>query len=218
MARPVEKRVNIERGVVEVIARKGLHATTIQDIANASSVSPGLLYRYWENRDALAADVYREHYDKLVERLLKNAIGARPVWERVDAVIAEFFRFAEESPTILKFLLLSQHEIVPNLPPERGVRRLVGALIADGMAAGEMRRIDPELAMQFFLGVVLQPVVGFIYGSVPGPLTAFLPPVLDALRRVLMSERQTAATKPRVNGAGGSNRNDGHAGGFQKSI
>src|SRR5262245_32197716 len=134
MARPIEKRANIERGVVEVVARKGLHATTIQDIAIASSVSPGLLYRYWENRDALAADVYRAHYDKLVERLLNNALSATSVWQRVDAVVSEFFRFAEESPTLVKFMLLSQHEIVPGLPPERGVRRLLGTLIADGVA------------------------------------------------------------------------------------
>lgn len=194
MARPIEKRAHIEKGVVEVIARKGLHATTIQDIANASSVSPGLLYRYWENRDVLAAEVYREHYDRLVERLLKNAAGSQPVWERIDAVIGEFFRFAEESPTILKFLLLSQHELVQSLPPERGVRRLVGALIADGVSSGEIRAIDPELALQFFLGVVLQPVVGFIYGSLPSPLTKSLPAVLDALRRVLATARPSNGT------------------------
>lgn len=213
MARPIEKRTNIEKGVVEVIARKGLHATTIQDIANASAVSPGLLYRYWENRDALAAEVYREHYDRLVERLLRNAIGSRPVWERVDAVIAEFFRFAEESPTILKFLLLSQHEIVPSLPPERGVRRLVGALIADGMAAREMRKIDNELAMQFFLGVVLQPVVGFIYGSLPGPLTSVLPAVLDALRRVLATDQHSASRKHSPGNGHDSPDSSGHTAG-----
>ena len=51
MARPIQKRENIERGVVQVVAEKGLGATTIQDIASAVGVSPGLLYRYWKNRD-----------------------------------------------------------------------------------------------------------------------------------------------------------------------
>ena len=40
MARPVEKREHIERGVVEVVARKGLRGTTIQDIASEAHVSP----------------------------------------------------------------------------------------------------------------------------------------------------------------------------------
>ncbi|MBI5863585.1 MAG: TetR/AcrR family transcriptional regulator [Planctomycetes bacterium] len=185
MARPIEKREFIEKGVVEVVARKGLHATTIQDIAAAAKVSPGLLYRYWENRDALAAEVYRQHYDALVERILMRAAPTAGTWDQIDAIVREFLAFAEESPTILKFLLLSQHDLVQSMPTERGVRRLLATVLGKGMESGELRRMDPELAIQFFLGTTLQPVVGWIYGTVNGSPVGLHAEIMGALRRLL---------------------------------
>lgn len=185
MARPIEKRGHIERSVVEVVARKGLHATTIQDIAIAAEVSPGLLYRYWENRDDLAGVVYQQHYNALADRLFAQATAATTSWERIEAVIREFLRFADSSPVILKFLLLSQHDLLQNIPSQRGVRRLVGMLIEDGQKTGAIRPMDPELALQFFLGVVLQPVVGFVYGTLPGPMEPRCAEILETLKRVL---------------------------------
>ena len=125
MARPIEKREHIERGVVEVIARKGLHGTTIQDIANEASVSPGLLYRYWENRDELAAEVYRRHYDELLASLGARVLGKTGFWPQVDALVRAFLEFADEKPTILKFLLLSQHDLHQFVPAESGVRQFL---------------------------------------------------------------------------------------------
>ena len=104
MARPVVKRAQIEGGVVDVVARKGLHATTIKDIASAASVSPGLLYRYWENRDALAGEVYQSHLRELLGRLTSAAATERTATARLRAMIAAFLDFADRSPTLLKFL------------------------------------------------------------------------------------------------------------------
>ncbi len=185
MSRPIEKRGHIERSVVEVVARKGLHATTIQDIAIAAEVSPGLLYRYWENRDDLAGVVYQQHYNALADRLFACAAAATSSWERIDSVIREFLKFADSSPVILKFLLLSQHDLLVNIPSQRGVRRLVGMLIEDGQKTAALRAIDPELALQFFLGVVLQPVVGFVFGTLAGPMESRHGEIVEALRRVL---------------------------------
>lgn len=185
MARPIEKRGLIEKSVVAVVARKGLHATTIQDIATAAEVSPGLLYRYWENRDDLAGDVYQQHYNALADRLFNRLAATDSTWGRIDAVVREFLRFADESPVILKFLLLSQHDLVQNIPSQRGVRRLVGQLIKEGQDRGDLRPMDGELAMQFFLGIVLQPVVGFVYGTLAGPIEIRFNEISAALRRVL---------------------------------
>ena len=123
MARPIEKREHIEKGVVEVIARKGLRGTTIQDIALAAGVSPGLLYRYWKNRDDLAGEVYREHYQALLERLATLGIRETRFWDRLSSMIRGFLEFADGNPTVLKFLLLSQHDLQQGVPTEKGIRR-----------------------------------------------------------------------------------------------
>ncbi len=195
MARPIEKREHIERGVVEVVARKGLRGTTIQDIANEANVSPGLLYRYWKNRDDLAGEVYRAHYHTLVDRLATAAAREADLWGRVSVMLHEFLKFADENPTILKFLLLSQHELHDSVPVEQSIRPFVDVLIREGMATGQIRKMDLDLATQLLLGIVLQPAVAALYGQIPTPLVSHHGEIVEALRRVLLNGEQPPAKR-----------------------
>jgi len=196
MARPIEKRAHIERGVLEVVSKKGLAATTIQDIAQAAAVSPGLLYRYWRNRDDLAARVYAEHYNRLVERFEAELAPQRGFWPTLDALVGAFLAFAEQEPIILKFLLLSQHELVQHVPPERGIRKLLQQLVEAGQAAGEVRAMEPALALQFILGIAMQPVIGVFYGDLPGPATRYLGDINTMLQAALSPHGRTTRTHP----------------------
>jgi AcrR family transcriptional regulator len=194
VARPIEKRAHIERGVIEVVSKKGLAATTIQDIAQASGVSPGLLYRYWRNRDDLAAHVYVHHYNALMQRLSASLAPESPsagmqFWAAVGRLVATFLRFVDEQPVILKFLLLCQHELVQHVPPERGIRRLLIRIIEAGQAAGEIRAMNPEFAMQVMLGIGMQPVIGVFYGHLPGPAARHADDICTAMRGALGRDR-----------------------------
>ena len=193
MARPIQKRGDIERGVVEVVARKGLRGTTIQDIADEARVSTGLLYRYWKNRDDLAADVYQAHYLSLIEGLAALSAGERDGWTRLCLMVRGFLEFADENPTILKFLLLSQHDLQSSIPVERGIHAFAMQLIADDMESGRIRRIHPDLALQFLLGIVLQPVVGALYGDISPPMSGYYDEIVSALERVLLNGQAEAA-------------------------
>jgi len=192
MARPIEKREHIEKGVVEVVARKGLRGTTIQDIADGASVSPGLLYRYWRNRDDLAGEVYRKHYQALLEHLGTLAAREKDVWSKLSAIVRGFLKFADGNPTLLKFILLSQHDLHRTVPPEKGIRAFLQNMIRGGMATGRLRRMDPDLAAQLFLGIVLQPVVGALYGDLSQPLERHHADILAALQRVLFDDEKTS--------------------------
>ena len=185
MARPIAKREDIERGVLEVVARKGLRGTTIQDIADAASVSPGLLYRYWKNRDDLATEVYRKHYVELVQSLTGVAASEPDVPGKLRAMVRGFLCYADEHPVALRFLLLSQHDLAAHVPPEFGVRALLQRLLADGMARGQLRHMDPDLAVQLVLGIVLQPAIGVTYGHLATPASSHLADILAALERTL---------------------------------
>ena len=192
MARPIEKREHIERGIVEVVARKGLHGTTIQDIASEAHVSSGLLYRYWRDRNDLAGEVYRKHYQALLEHLGTLATREKDVWSKLKAIVHGFLRYADENPTLLKFILLSQHDLHRTVLPENGVRAFLQGMIRGGMGAGRLRQMDPELAAQLFLGIVLQPGVGALYGDLTRPLEQHEEDIVAALARVLLDSERTA--------------------------
>lgn len=185
MARPIQKRKNIERGVVEVVAEKGLGATTIQDIAAAAGVSPGLLYRYWKNRDDLASEVYQQHWYALLERMARPAAAESDVLSKVREMARAFLEFADEEPVLLKFLLLSQHELNSRIPADKRVHALLIRLVREGMAQGRLRESNPELAVQFLLGIVVQTAIGAIYGNVSRPVIQHLPALMDAVERIL---------------------------------
>jgi AcrR family transcriptional regulator len=192
LARPIEKRADIERGVLRVIAEKGLRGTTIQDIARAAHVSPGLLYRYWKNRDDLAAHVYQTHFVTLVQKLSTLAAAESDVLEKLRVMIKAFYRFADEHPTLLKFLLLSQHDLSRTIPPEKGVRQVLRRVLEDGVAQECLRPMDSGLAMELLLGIVIQPAIGVAYGNLPRPVSTLFPEVFAAVERTLGSNGSTS--------------------------
>lgn len=198
MARPIEKRENIERAVVQVVSQKGLSATTIQDIASAADVSPGLLYRYWQGRDDLAQQVYQTHYRRLIDQFAARIAADQPsaagvgFWPTLRAIVSEFLRFADKEPTVLRFLMLSQHELASGTPPERGLRGLLLRLIDAGQQDGSIRPIPRELALQFLLGIGMQPVIGIFYEDLPGPASQHADAIIDALRRTLGPDQPSA--------------------------
>ncbi|MFO0837649.1 MAG: TetR/AcrR family transcriptional regulator [Phycisphaerae bacterium] len=192
MARPVLKRSHIERGVVRAIADKGLRGTTIQDIADAADVSPGLLYRYWKNRDALAIEVYRRHYIALFERFVAAAAKEHDTWGRLAAIVRGFLALADEDPVLVKFLLFSLHELSAKVPVEKSARALLRRVLAEGMRAGQLRKMDVELACELVIGLIIQPVIGGLYHYLPTPFARLLDEIMGALRRVLGTERESA--------------------------
>lgn len=190
MARPIEKRQHIERAVVEVVARKGLPATTIQDIAVAATVSQGLLYRYWENRDDLAGDVYRKQLATLLGRLAVRAAGRPTLWDQIDALVDGFLEFADEQPVVLTFILLSQHHLHGSVPESQGIFAFLRPILEEGMRNGVLRPLDVGISLQFALGIVMQPVIGATYGNLPRPIAQYRKVICEALRRVLGADSE----------------------------
>lgn len=185
MARPVEKRKFIEEGVVRVVAEKGLRGTTIQDIAEAANVSPGLLYRYWKNRDDLAGEVYRTHSLALLGQLSILAASEPDVPSRLRVMLDAFLHYADEHPILLKFLLLSQHDLSHNLSPEQNVHAFVRRLVQEGMAEGSLAEMDVNVAASMLLGLVLQPAIASVYGQVSNPVREHVPAIMRAIEGAL---------------------------------
>lgn len=68
-----ERRQDRYRSIVEaaqqVFVEKGLHQTSMSDIARDAGVSDGLLYRYFDSKRALLDAVLKDFYERLLVRL-----------------------------------------------------------------------------------------------------------------------------------------------------
>lgn len=189
MPRPITKKDDIEEGAIRVVAERGLYATTIQDIARAADVSPGLLYRYWRNRDELAAQAYRDRFSSLRAALLRAIEGIADPWQQLQTLIRRTYTFADYDPVVFRFLLRTQYDLAPTLPENEGVNSLFVPPLHALADADRLRPIPFPLAMQLFVGLVLQPPAGVTYGVLAGPLEQYTDDVIATCETALLRKR-----------------------------
>lgn len=89
-----ERRRQILRAAVACFARRGFHQTTMQDIGAEARISVGLIYRYFESKDAVIAFMAREHMEDL-RQMLEQARGSPTLFEALEVV---FTCHCEEQP------------------------------------------------------------------------------------------------------------------------
>lgn len=66
-----EKKVTIIERATEIIAKKGYHAASIQEIAVASKLSKGAFYLYFKSKEELMAEILRYHIRLITEEIEK---------------------------------------------------------------------------------------------------------------------------------------------------
>ncbi len=71
MSKP-DKRDEIVRAALELIAEHGFHGAPMAMIAERAGVGAGTIYRYFENKDVLIHELYRELEEKLYPYLVSG--------------------------------------------------------------------------------------------------------------------------------------------------
>jgi AcrR family transcriptional regulator len=67
-----DKRDEIMQAALELIAEHGFHGAPMAMVADRAGVGAGTIYRYFESKDALIAEIFNELEKKLVESLLQG--------------------------------------------------------------------------------------------------------------------------------------------------
>ncbi|PAE15322.1 hypothetical protein CHH91_14670 [Virgibacillus sp. 7505] len=66
-----EKKITIIERATEIIAKKGYHAASIQEIAVASKLSKGAFYLYFKSKEELMAEILRYHIRLITKEIEK---------------------------------------------------------------------------------------------------------------------------------------------------
>lgn len=94
----LDKRDEIVRAALELIAENGFHGAPMAMIADKAGVGAGTIYRYFENKDVLINELYRELEVRLYDVLMKGYSPEKPVRER----------FIHLGTTILRYCITNQ--------------------------------------------------------------------------------------------------------------
>jgi AcrR family transcriptional regulator len=80
-----ERRHQILRAAMTCFARRGFHRTTMNDIGAEAQISVGLIYRYFDSKDAVIAFMASEHMEDL-RQMLEQARRAPSLFDALEIV------------------------------------------------------------------------------------------------------------------------------------
>lgn len=165
-----KERIKIE--ALRLFAAKGVEGTSVRDIAAAVGIAEGALYRHFASKDALARTIFLNGYAALAQKVVSEASPAKRFGRIVVDIVAVFCALFDEDRSLFSFLLLSQHAHLPNVPlsPHENVVSAVRKIFTDAMTRGEIPPQNADELTAIALGVVAQPAIFTLYGSLEGPL------------------------------------------------
>src|SRR5256885_14167109 len=109
-----DKRRAILDAALRVFAERGYHGTSVPEVAKAAEIGVGSLYRYFESKDALVNEVYRDAKLRFKAALLEDlppVTRYKVDWGR--EWFGELWRrlamFAAAEPEAFRFLEMQDH-------------------------------------------------------------------------------------------------------------
>jgi AcrR family transcriptional regulator len=103
MSKP-EKRDEIVRASLELIAEHGFHGAPMAMIAERAGVGAGTIYRYFESKDLLINELYRDLEERIYPILLEGYAMEQPFRVRFLHLGTALLTYFIENPLDFRFL------------------------------------------------------------------------------------------------------------------
>lgn len=100
----LEKRDDIVRAALELIAEHGFHGAPMAMIADRAGVGAGTIYRYFENKDVLITELYRDLEERIYPVILEKYVPEQTLRERFLHLGAALLRYFIENPLDFRYL------------------------------------------------------------------------------------------------------------------
>ena len=154
------RRTQIVEAAVRLWLQRGFDATAVEAIAREAGLAKGTVYLYFPSKEALLEEAVRRHSLLPAMSELANGLADRPFEEAVPLVARELWqRLKANAPLIgLLFQELPRRPDLARAFLERAVlptNRLFAAFLARGIAAGELRAVDPLVAGRALVGMLM---------------------------------------------------------------
>ena len=93
-----DKERRIKEAVIQLILTEGWNGTSISKIARLAEVSPATVYVYFDSKEDMLQDIYREYSEDVYGYLLSGIRpGMRPD-EMLDVLIRGYYRYIAREP------------------------------------------------------------------------------------------------------------------------
>lgn len=133
-----------------LVIRRGLWATTMEDVAAEAELSKGTLYLYFENRDALCAALAERNIQSLLPDIDEAVTQARSGLEGLGGALRVFARFFATHPHLVKMAaswMLAGVQCAPDEADFAEYRKRLGSVMALVVQSIERGQRDGSLRL-----------------------------------------------------------------------
>lgn len=100
----LDKRDEIVRAALELIAENGFHGAPMAMIADKAGVGAGTIYRYFENKDVMITELFQEIEERSYPFIKSGYSRQKPIRERFLILFTNLMRYFIEKPLDFRFL------------------------------------------------------------------------------------------------------------------
>jgi TetR/AcrR family fatty acid metabolism transcriptional regulator len=168
-----ERRRQILDAAVRAFAKKGYHACRVSDIAEEAGVAYGLVYHYFESKDAVLESIFREMWGMMVgainaveqieesprEQLRKSCAIVLRTWRDYPDVVRVLVREVARSGEQL------QREVEEIAHAFEAIQRIVERGQKEKVFRDD---VSPHLAAWIVYGALEEILTGWVLGRLPG--------------------------------------------------
>lgn len=154
------RRQQIIDAARRLIVARGMAGLTVQDLAEAVSLSEGALYRHFKTKDDILLLLVDDVEETLLQVVDEVMAGPGSALERLEELLQRHLSYAERRRGV-SFIVIAEAMQLGGPRLRRAVSDLVEAylervarLVGEAVESGEADPIDPEAGALLFFGMV----------------------------------------------------------------
>jgi len=98
------KKDDIMQAALDIIAERGFHGAPMAMIANRAGVGAGTIYRYFDSKDVLIGEMFKEMEEMLLSVLLRGYDPQESIRERFLYLCATVLKYFVANPRYFRFM------------------------------------------------------------------------------------------------------------------
>jgi TetR/AcrR family transcriptional regulator len=153
-----QRRREILHAALATVRDRGYHATTLDDIAERLGIRKAALYHYFPDKDSILYACHRESLAELDRMIETSEACCSSPRERLAYLIREHVRVMTEelegSPLAFEVSALSPDRRAEIIAGRDRYEAVLRDLVAGGVSQGELRPVDPKIAVFAILGSI----------------------------------------------------------------
>jgi AcrR family transcriptional regulator len=168
------RKKQILRAAVEVFAERGFHRTRVSDIARKAGVAYGLIYHYFDSKDAVLSAVFEENWAVFL-KVLRDIAHAKDKQsaEKLVAIAQLLIDALRINPALVQVIIQEvsrsdRYVHTKKLEAFQEAFAVIRGIIAEGQIKGELKKaIDPLVGAYIFFGALETICTGFTLKAIP---------------------------------------------------